>query len=168
MNQPNHPSAFLGAPSVPAYHMPATPPSQTQEGRVPYARAIPPGPANNLPALYVALPNYLTLTKPLLTALNLSGGSRIHLVVPVQRGGAWYLDTRPKPGVGNTLPRRGVAKVRVAPIHEYHFQTQKPIFVAGFDPKTRLRGLHFVLGEQVEGHEGYYRLTRLQVPPVHH
>lgn len=164
---PNTPSAFLGQPPGGAYAIPPTPPSQTQQGRAPYSLPVAPGPANNLPVLSVAYPNTLTLTKPFLAALNLRGGSRIHLVVPVQRGGDWYFDTRPKPGVGNAIPRSGRAMLRVAPLQKTHFQQSIPSrpdnIIRGNSNTLALR-LHFALGAEIEGHPGYYRLQRLVVP----
>lgn len=164
MTQP--PNALLPG-SGGSYRPPAIPPLYTGEVKPSYGRPVPPGPANNDPILSVAYPNTLTLTKPLLTKANLSGGRRIHLVVPVQRGGDWYLDTRPKPGAGNLIPKSGRAMLRVPPLHKYHFQLSKPTVERGErgallgNSNTLAARLYFVLGEEVEGHPGYYRLTRL-------
>lgn len=170
----NHPNAFLNTPSYGATHPGATPIQQVQEGRVPYVR---PGLANTEPVLSVAYPNTLTLTRPLLAKLDLSkmATRRVHLVVPTQRGGQWYLDTNPKPGMGAHLPVRGCCRFRIQYIPKIHFAQSRPLFAASPDWRGPIiKGnanvfvslLHFRLGAPVEGHEGYYHLDRL-TGPVH-
>jgi len=99
------------------------------------------------------------LSKELQRAANLSGGRYVHLVVPRKRGGDWYLDTNPKPGVGTRLPERGRALIRVPAIPKMHFQRSgrhEPGFGAISNSFVPL--LHFKLGQEVQGFPGHYQL----------
>lgn len=141
-----------------------------------YQSAIPSGPANMSPALSVAYPNTLTLSRPLIRQLDLEdmGKARIHLVVPSQIGGDWYLDTNPRPGMGTHFPKRGSARFRIQQVPKMHFGQRRPLFADApgslrFESNANVfvKLLHFELGEEVEGHPGYYHLNRVS-RAVHH
>lgn len=156
---------FLGAPGI-----------HPEGGRRAQFFDIPPGPRLPPPpveppvqavTLTLTEAGRVTLAKALLQAAGLKAGSRLHLVEPRLRGGAWYLDTNPKPGMGTSLPKnpRARAEVTIPKPSATHFLRTTPTprqggrgFTANTNHIDRASRLAFALGEEVDGHPGYYRL----------
>lgn len=167
------PNAFLGGP--PVFHPPATKPSfyevvNQASPRAPSQQK--PEPENKpegaplLSVSYTDHGNFCTISKWLLAALpQLKAGRRVAIVVPFKRGGEWYLDTRPKTGVGVEMPKsaRPSTYFRIPPIAKVHFMRSGQAVGqerAGRGPNIFVPLLRFILGPEVPGEPGHYRLIR--------